>query len=191
MCTLPFFLRHCGRFCSVLSLKNYFLSLSRREGTSDISTPAVSSAVILVAKDQNITRLCRLLHFEDWCGRRIPIWTLMTCLPAEVSICFALIVKVYWMLWRFQVKYTVHTRTTLPDFAKNEMSVVREHEEFIWLHSCLDENEAYAGFIVSVLWRVFSHNFVFAFNYNIALSFHCSYILKLHLQMPSILITSF
>uniref|UniRef100_F1L2R3 Sorting nexin n=1 Tax=Ascaris suum TaxID=6253 RepID=F1L2R3_ASCSU len=49
---------------------------------------------------------------------------------------------------RDKVKYTVHTRTTLPDFAKNEMSVVREHEEFIWLHSCLDENEAYAGFII-------------------------------------------
>lgn len=25
----------------------------------------------------------------------------------------------------------------------------REHEEFIWLHSCLEENENYAGFIVS------------------------------------------
>ncbi|KAK6012204.1 hypothetical protein OSTOST_22651, partial [Ostertagia ostertagi] len=29
-----------------------------------------------------------------------------------------------------------------------ETSVVREHEEFLWLHSVLDENESYAGFIV-------------------------------------------
>uniref|UniRef100_A0A1I7V8H0 Sorting nexin n=2 Tax=Loa loa TaxID=7209 RepID=A0A1I7V8H0_LOALO len=49
---------------------------------------------------------------------------------------------------RDKVKYTVHTRTTLPDFSKNEVSVVREHEEFIWLHTCLEENEAYAGFII-------------------------------------------
>lgn len=47
-----------------------------------------------------------------------------------------------------QVKYTVHTKTTMLEFAKCEMSVVREHEEFIWLHSCLEDNEAYAGFIV-------------------------------------------
>nr|CDP98242.1 BMA-SNX-6 [Brugia malayi] len=47
-----------------------------------------------------------------------------------------------------KVKYTVHTRTTLLDFSKNEVSVVREHEEFIWLHTCLEENEAYAGFII-------------------------------------------
>uniref|UniRef100_A0A915PVE2 PX domain-containing protein n=1 Tax=Setaria digitata TaxID=48799 RepID=A0A915PVE2_9BILA len=46
------------------------------------------------------------------------------------------------------VKYTVHTRTTLPEFSKNEVSVVREHEEFIWLHTCFDENESYAGFII-------------------------------------------
>ncbi len=50
---------------------------------------------------------------------------------------------------RDKVKYTVHTKTTLPDFTLPEMSVVREHEEFIWLHSCLEENECYAGFIVS------------------------------------------
>ncbi|VDM97361.1 unnamed protein product [Thelazia callipaeda] len=49
---------------------------------------------------------------------------------------------------RDKVKYTVHTKTTLPDFVKNEISVVREHDEFIWLHTCFDENEAYAGFII-------------------------------------------
>ncbi|KAI6236675.1 PX domain-containing protein [Aphelenchoides besseyi] len=49
---------------------------------------------------------------------------------------------------RDKVKYTVHTRTTLPGFAKEEMSVVREHEEFIWLHTSLEDNEEYAGFII-------------------------------------------
>ncbi|CAI4222609.1 unnamed protein product [Auanema sp. JU1783] len=48
---------------------------------------------------------------------------------------------------RDKVKYTVHTKTTLTDM-KVESSVVREHEEFIWLHSVLDENENYAGFII-------------------------------------------
>lgn len=49
---------------------------------------------------------------------------------------------------RDKVKYTVHTRTRLPDL-KPETSVVREHEEFLWLHGVLEENESYAGFIVS------------------------------------------
>lgn len=49
------------------------------------------------------------------------------------------------------MKYTVHTKTTLPDFAKAEMSVVREHEEFTWLHTCLEDAEEYGGFIVSFL----------------------------------------
>lgn len=46
------------------------------------------------------------------------------------------------------MKYTVHTKTRLPGM-RPETSVVREHEEFLWLHSVLDENESYAGFIVS------------------------------------------
>lgn len=54
-------------------------------------------------------------------------------------------------LHSLQVKYTVHTRTTMPEFAKEEMSVVREHDEFIWLHNSLEDNEEYAGFIVSAL----------------------------------------
>src|SRR4051812_40984522 len=51
---------------------------------------------------------------------------------------------------REKVKYTVHTKTTMPEFTKQEISVVREHEEFIWLHNCLEDNEASAGFIVSL-----------------------------------------
>ncbi|KAH7730703.1 Protein SNX-6 a [Aphelenchoides avenae] len=49
---------------------------------------------------------------------------------------------------RDKVKYTVHTKTNLPEFTKQEMSVVREHDEFVWLHNCLEENEEYAGFII-------------------------------------------
>ncbi|KAI0220430.1 Sorting nexin-6 [Lamellibrachia satsuma] len=35
---------------------------------------------------------------------------------------------------RNKVKFTVHTKTTLSEFQQPEFSVVRQHEEFIWLH---------------------------------------------------------
>uniref|UniRef100_A0A673AWF3 Sorting nexin 6 n=1 Tax=Sphaeramia orbicularis TaxID=375764 RepID=A0A673AWF3_9TELE len=49
---------------------------------------------------------------------------------------------------RDKVKFTVHTKSTLPNFKQNEFSVVRQHEEFIWLHDSFVENEEYAGYIV-------------------------------------------
>lgn len=49
---------------------------------------------------------------------------------------------------RDKVKFTVHTRTTIPEFEKTDISVVREHEDFVWLHDSLAENEAYLGYIV-------------------------------------------
>lgn len=49
---------------------------------------------------------------------------------------------------RDKVKFTVHTKTTLNDFAKPEMSVIREHEEFIWLHNSIEEHEEYSGYII-------------------------------------------
>uniref|UniRef100_A0A4W4EB25 Sorting nexin n=1 Tax=Electrophorus electricus TaxID=8005 RepID=A0A4W4EB25_ELEEL len=49
---------------------------------------------------------------------------------------------------RDKVKFTVHTKSTLPNFKQNEFSVVRQHEEFIWLHDSFVENEDYAGFII-------------------------------------------
>lgn len=49
---------------------------------------------------------------------------------------------------RDRVRFTVHTRTKLPQFSKPFMSVVRQHEEFIWLHDCLEENDNYAGYII-------------------------------------------
>uniref|UniRef100_S4RVP3 Sorting nexin n=1 Tax=Petromyzon marinus TaxID=7757 RepID=S4RVP3_PETMA len=49
---------------------------------------------------------------------------------------------------RDKVKFTVHTKTTLPYFKQGEFSVVRQHEEFIWLHDAYEENEEYAGIII-------------------------------------------
>lgn len=47
-----------------------------------------------------------------------------------------------------RVKFTVHTVTTLPGFAKNDFCVVRQHEEFVWLHDRIEENDDYGGYIV-------------------------------------------
>lgn len=47
-----------------------------------------------------------------------------------------------------KVKFTVHTKTTLPEFQKPDNLVVRQHEEFVWLHDRFEENEEYAGYIV-------------------------------------------
>uniref|UniRef100_A0A670I2H6 Sorting nexin 6 n=1 Tax=Podarcis muralis TaxID=64176 RepID=A0A670I2H6_PODMU len=49
---------------------------------------------------------------------------------------------------RDKVKFTVHTKSSLPNFKQNEFSVVRQHEEFIWLHDSFVENEDYAGYII-------------------------------------------
>lgn len=47
-----------------------------------------------------------------------------------------------------KVKFTVHTRTTMAGYAKQDMYVVRQHEEFVWLHDRFEENEEYAGYII-------------------------------------------
>ncbi|KAJ8678866.1 hypothetical protein QAD02_014653 [Eretmocerus hayati] len=47
-----------------------------------------------------------------------------------------------------KVKFTVHTKTSLPGFQKSEFFVVRQHEEFVWLHDRFEENEDYAGYII-------------------------------------------
>ncbi|XP_048456770.1 sorting nexin-5 isoform X2 [Rhincodon typus] len=49
---------------------------------------------------------------------------------------------------REKVKFTVHTKTTLPSFKKSEFSVIRQHEDFVWLHDTLVENDDYAGIII-------------------------------------------
>ncbi len=67
-----------------------------------------------------------------------------------------------------KVKFTVHTKVNLylllifktfnliyflksklSIFQESEFSVTRQHEEFIWLHDRYNENEEYAGLIVS------------------------------------------
>ncbi|XP_049283050.1 sorting nexin-6 isoform X1 [Anopheles funestus] len=47
-----------------------------------------------------------------------------------------------------RVKFTVHTRTNLSGFDKPDFLVVRQHEEFVWLHDRFEENEEYAGYII-------------------------------------------
>lgn len=47
-----------------------------------------------------------------------------------------------------KVKFTVHTKTALPDFKKGDFSVVRLHEEFVWLHDRYFENDEYAGILI-------------------------------------------
>ncbi|ETN58702.1 sorting nexin [Anopheles darlingi] len=47
-----------------------------------------------------------------------------------------------------RVKFTVHTRTNLAGFDKSDFLVVRQHEEFVWLHERFEENDEYAGFII-------------------------------------------
>ncbi|GAB1302051.1 Sorting nexin-32 [Apodemus speciosus] len=49
---------------------------------------------------------------------------------------------------RDKVKFTVQTKSGLPHLAQPEFSVVRQHEEFIWLHDAYVENEEYAGLII-------------------------------------------
>jgi sorting nexin-5/6/32 len=46
------------------------------------------------------------------------------------------------------VKFTVHTRTSMPEFAKGEFSVIRLHEEFLWLHLTFVDCPDYAGFVI-------------------------------------------
>ncbi|XP_025024423.1 sorting nexin-5 isoform X1 [Python bivittatus] len=47
-----------------------------------------------------------------------------------------------------KVKFTIHTKTTLPAFQGTEFSVTRHHEDFEWLHDTLIETEDYAGLII-------------------------------------------
>jgi len=49
---------------------------------------------------------------------------------------------------REKVKFTVHTKTELKEFQGDEFSVIRDHEEFIWLHDRFVETEDYAGIVI-------------------------------------------
>lgn len=48
------------------------------------------------------------------------------------------------------VKFTVHTKTSmLQEFNnKSEFSVIRLHEEFVWLHDAFHENQDYEGYVI-------------------------------------------
>lgn len=51
------------------------------------------------------------------------------------------------------VMWPMFPQSTLPNFKQNEFSVVRQHEEFIWLHDSFVENEEYAGYIVRLAYK--------------------------------------
>uniref|UniRef100_A0A8C7QSZ2 Sorting nexin 6 n=1 Tax=Oncorhynchus mykiss TaxID=8022 RepID=A0A8C7QSZ2_ONCMY len=81
---------------------------------------------------------CYIYHL--FCGMAVNV-DLQTDATLQVDISDAL-------SERDKVKFTVHTKSTLPNFKQNEFSVVRQHEEFIWLHDSFVENEEYAGYII-------------------------------------------
>lgn len=54
------------------------------------------------------------------------------------------------LVCNFYSREFLSLQSSLPNFKQNEFSVVRQHEEFIWLHDSFVENEDYAGYIVSV-----------------------------------------
>ena len=47
----------------------------------------------------------------------------------------------------------------MKEFKGNEFSVVRQHEEFVWLHDSLVEDERYAGLLVFFFVQLFM-NFI-------------------------------
>lgn len=47
-----------------------------------------------------------------------------------------------------KVKFTIKTKTNIKTFTSTEFSVVREHEEFVWLHDRFVENDEFAGYII-------------------------------------------
>ena len=60
------------------------------------------------------------------------------------------------------VKFTIHTRTNLTQFHSRNFSVIRDHDDFIWLHDRFEENANYAGFIVSVFIFYLRNSKIFA-----------------------------
>uniref|UniRef100_A0A2K5PZU3 PX domain-containing protein n=1 Tax=Cebus imitator TaxID=2715852 RepID=A0A2K5PZU3_CEBIM len=49
---------------------------------------------------------------------------------------------------RDKVKFTVHTKTTLPMFQSPEFSVTRQYEDFVWLCDTFTERTDYIGLII-------------------------------------------
>jgi len=47
-----------------------------------------------------------------------------------------------------KVKFTIQTKTGMPEFQKSEITVLRFHEDFLWLHDVIQENTLYAGYII-------------------------------------------
>ena len=44
-----------------------------------------------------------------------------------------------------KVKFTVHTKTNMADYLKNDFAVTRLHEDFVWLHDDIRGNQILRG----------------------------------------------
>ncbi|KAK1874716.1 Sorting nexin-6 [Dissostichus eleginoides] len=115
-------------------LKGRSLLLSSDDGTRDIMETSV------IRPQEGLDDGPDFLSEEDRGPRAVNV-DLQTDATLQVDISDAL-------SERDKVKFTVHTKSTLPNFKQNEFSVVRQHEEFIWLHDSFVENEEYAGYII-------------------------------------------
>lgn len=62
------------------------------------------------------------------------------------------VLKSSWILSQLYIHVYWFPQTTLPEFRQPEFSVVRQHEEFVWLHDRYEENEDYAGIVVSSIY---------------------------------------
>lgn len=47
-----------------------------------------------------------------------------------------------------KVKFTIHTKTTLSNFKSSDFTVVRDHDEFIWLHDTFATNDKIIGVLI-------------------------------------------
>ena len=55
------------------------------------------------------------------------------------------------------MKFTVHTKTNLADYLKNDFAVTRLHEDFVWLHDDIRGDKTfqkiyYFNFLVPYIW---------------------------------------
>lgn len=103
-----------------------FLSSFRQDGFDDSSSTQKEQSLLDTTPTQEISS--------------IPLGD--NCLAVDISDALS---------EKDKVKFTVHTRTSLPGYAKSDFLVVRQHEEFVWLHDRFEENDEYGGYIVNFL----------------------------------------
>lgn len=125
-------------FC--YSTRVYHLYLQNKHETVDLNTDSslqVDISDALSERDKvkftvhTKVHLCKTEHFKfTWLTILLfRFWNLLNCY--------------------FELLFLYSLQTTLQEFRQSEFSVVRQHEEFVWLHDRYEENEEYAGIVVS------------------------------------------